>query len=271
MNKIPKKIHYCWFGRNPLPNTAKKCIDSWKRYCPQYEIIEWNEDNFDINCCDYIKEAYEAKKWAFVSDYARFWILYHEGGVYFDTDVELIRSIDELVNKGPFMGCERDASNESMISVAPGLGLAANPGLGLYNVFLSEYNKRHFLKEDGSFDLTTVVTITTNILKEYGLKEKNDIQIVEGIYIYPMEYFCPLDDHTGKLNITNNTYSIHHFDGSWLTDELRVQKELRYKYNKYTSSKIAYYMARFVSLKKTFGLRKAIAETIRWISGKNKV
>ena len=103
---IPKIIHYCWFGGNPLPELAIKCIESWKKYLPDYEIKEWNESNFDINCCAYVREAYEAKKWAFVSDYARFWILYQHGGLYFDTDVELIKSIDDLIVKGAFMGCE---------------------------------------------------------------------------------------------------------------------------------------------------------------------
>lgn len=273
MNKIPKIIHYCWFGGNPLPEIAKKCIESWKKYCPDYEIKEWNESNFDINCCEYIQEAYNAQKWAFVSDYARFYILYNYGGVYFDTDVELIRPIEDILEKGPFMGCEKDALQSSDLSnvelrVNPGLGIATAAGTDIYKALLSEYNERHFILPDGSYDLTTVVTITTELLKRYGLKNLKDIQIVEGVYIYPMEYFCPLDDHTGQLSITSNTCSIHHFDGSWLTDELKVQKQLRYKYNKHMSSDMAYYVARFMSVKKVKGLKCAVKEVLRWIRKK---
>ena len=106
---IPKVIHYCWFGRNPLPPLAVKCIESWKKFLPGYEIKEWNEDNFDVNIIPYIQEAYEARKYAFVSDYARFYILYHHGGIYFDTDVEVIKSIDDIIERGAFMGCENEA------------------------------------------------------------------------------------------------------------------------------------------------------------------
>ena len=129
---IPKIIHYCWFGRNPLPSLAIKCIASWKKYLPDYEIKEWNEDNFDVDVIPFTKEAYAAKKYAFVSDYARFKILYEEGGLYFDTVVEVIRPLDDIISKGAFMGCECDANDTSVASVAPGLGLGVNPGLGLY-------------------------------------------------------------------------------------------------------------------------------------------
>ena len=121
---IPKKIHYCWFGGNPLPNDAKLCIESWKKYCPDYEIIEWNESNFDFKECQYAKEAYEAKKWAFVSDYARFKILYDNGGLYFDVDVEIVQALDNIINNGPFMGIENDKTK----AVNPGLGLGDESG-----------------------------------------------------------------------------------------------------------------------------------------------
>ena len=128
---IPKVIHYCWFGRNPLPSLAIKCIESWRKYLPDYEIKEWNEDNFDVNIIPYTQEAYQVGKYAFVSDYARFWILYKYGGLYFDTDVEVIKPMDDIIARGPFMGCEKDVSDTSVASVAPGLGLGVNPGLGL--------------------------------------------------------------------------------------------------------------------------------------------
>jgi len=124
---IPKIIHYCWFGRNPLPASAQKCIDSWKKYFPDYEIKEWNEDNFDVNRIPYSRDAYAAKKFAFVSDYARFWILYYMGGVYFDIDVEVIHPMDDLIEKGPYMGWEKpDMSGRYTINPGLGRGHAAN-------------------------------------------------------------------------------------------------------------------------------------------------
>lgn len=214
---IPKVIHYCWFGRNPLPRLAQKCIASWRKYFPDYDIKEWNEDNFDVNIISYTKEAYEAKKYAFVSDYARFWILYHYGGLYFDTDVEVIKSMDDIIAKGPFMGCEKDAgiSGATALAVAPGLGLGVNPGLGLYGELLNLYAGFHFLKENGDLDLKTVVDYTTELLVSHGLNNSSEIQKVAGIWIYPKEYFCPIDYRTNQMIITANTRSIHHYAASW--------------------------------------------------------
>ena len=145
---IPKVIHYCWFGKNLLPEAALKCIESWKRFFPDYEIIEWNEDNFDINACDYTKEAYQAKKWAFVSDYARYKIIYENGGVYFDTDVEVIKSFDDILVKGAFMGIEADYKS----TVNTGLGIAAEKEHPLYREMLDYYEKEHFINEDGNLN-----------------------------------------------------------------------------------------------------------------------
>ena len=220
---IPKVIHYCWFGRNQLPADAKKCIESWRKHMPDYEIKEWNEDNFDVNIIPYTKEAYEAKKYAFVSDYARFWILYNYGGLYFDTDVEVIKPMDDIVAKGPFMGCEKEVDKSAKdksakdIGVAPGLGLGVNPGLGLYKEILDAYADFHFLNEDGTLNTKTVVSYTTELLVKYGLKYTNEIQECAGVLIYPKEYFCPLDYATNKMAITPNTYSIHHYSATWHT------------------------------------------------------
>lgn len=222
---IPKVIHYCWFGRNPLPKLAVKCIESWKKYLPEYEIKEWNEDNFDVNMIPYTSEAYKAKKYAFVSDYARFWILYKFGGLYFDTDVEIIKPMDEIVAKGPFMGCEkevdRNAKNKTAkdVGVAPGLGLGVSPGLDLYKEILDAYTGYHFLKSDGTLNKKTVVDYTTEILEKHGLKYTSQIQKCAGVWIYPREYFCPLDYYTGKFTITENSYSIHHYTASWQSKE----------------------------------------------------
>ena len=213
---IPKVIHYCWFGRNPLPESAVKCINSWKKYFPDYEIKEWNEDNFDVNSIPYTKEAYEAKKYAFVSDYARMWILYHFGGLYFDTYVEVIKPMDDIVTRGPFMGIEVEAAEGEVPQVAPGLGLGVTPSLGLYKDILDYYASLHFLGDDGSLNQITVVKHTTNVLVQNGLKQTNELQCVAGVWIYPREFFNPLDDNTGKLVITENTRSIHWYTKSWL-------------------------------------------------------
>lgn len=215
---IPKKIHYCWFGRGQMPELANKCIASWRKYLPDYEIIEWNEENFDVNMIPYTKEAYEAKKYAFVSDYARFWILYHHGGLYFDTDVEVIKSLDDIIAKGAFMGCENEAQEgATALAVAPGLGLGCNPGLLFYKKMLDLYATLHFINNDGSLNKKTVVSYTTELLAQYGLENKNTIQQVADIYIYPKEYFCPKSFDTGKTKITKQTRSIHHYSGSWLS------------------------------------------------------
>lgn len=238
---IPKIIHYCWFGENPLPPLAEKCIASWKKFLPDYEIKEWNESNFDVNAILYTKEAYEAKKYAFVSDYARFKILYEEGGLYFDTDVEIIAPLDDIIERGPFMGREQlpyGATADSAVAsglgldVNPGLGLGVNPGLGLYKELIDLYQPLHFIRKDGSQNLKTVVQYTSELLNKHGLKNNQEIQFVSGIYIYPSDFFSPKDLITGKLSITKNSRTIHHYMGSWGT-RTKLQKFIRlvkYKY-----------------------------------------
>lgn len=211
---IPRKIHYCWFGRNPLPEDAKKCIASWRKYLPDYKIIEWNEDNFDVNANPYTAQAYEAKKYAFVSDYARFKILYEHGGIYFDTDVELIRSMDDIIEGGAFMGIEKSlaiTSGRGCIGVNAGLGLGAESGLPIYKKILDFYECRSFLNETD-----TVVTNVTQLLFLEGLRNENEMQQVAGVRIYPAEYFCPMDSTTGITEITPVTVSIHHYSCSWI-------------------------------------------------------
>lgn len=222
---IPKIIHYCWFGGEPLPDLAVKCLTSWKKFFPDYEIKEWNESNFDFNCCEYVKEAYETKKWAFVSDYARFLVLYNYGGLYFDTDVEVIMDMSDIVAKGSFMGCE--SSNELYLGleVNPGLGLGVTPRHALYKEILDSYEKSHFLNQDGSNNYITVVDRTTQILKSHGFKNTNELQQVANIHVYPKDYFCPLDYISGKLMVTENTKSIHWYDASWLDNRMKNRRK----------------------------------------------
>ena len=156
---IPKIIHYCWFGGNPLPKSAIECIESWKKFFPDYEIKEWNESNYDVHKIPYIHEAYEAKKYAFVSDYARFDILYQEGGLYFDTDVKVLQSFDEIIARGPFMGREAGAylcnicnTEGDGLAVNPGIGLGVNAGHKLYKELLDAYKEFSFLNPDGTLN-----------------------------------------------------------------------------------------------------------------------
>lgn len=222
---IPKIIHYCWFGGKPLPEDAKRCIASWRRYMPDYEIKEWNERNFNVRSNTYCAQAYDAKKYAFVSDFARLWVLYQEGGVYFDTDVEVIKSIDDIISNGPYMGCETSPSEKQhIITVNPGLGIAAKAGHSIYKELIDEYNKRSFIKDDGSMDLKTIVATTTEILVKHGLQTIPDIQCIEGITIYPSEYFCPISTD-GEMHITGQTRTIHHYAQSWLpSSHIRLRK-----------------------------------------------
>lgn len=208
---IPKKIHYCWFGKSELPKFAKKCIESWKKYCPEFEIIEWNENNYDVYKNSYMKEAYENKKWAFVSDFARLDIIYREGGFYLDIDVELIRSLDSLCNKHCVLGIE------STGYINTGLGFGAEKENKVIELMLKEYKNIHFLISQGIFnDLPCPVRNTFPLVK-YGFdKTSNNIQVILNAYIYPKEYFCPVDYETEELNITSNTFSIHHFNGTWI-------------------------------------------------------
>ncbi|MBU3159856.1 glycosyl transferase [Clostridium frigoris] len=207
---IPKIIHYCWFGRNSLPPLAKECIDSWKKYCPDYEIIEWNEDNFDINSNKYVKQAYKAKKYAFVTDYVRLYVLYAYGGIYMDTDVEVLKSLDKFLKNEAFSGFET-------IQTVPTGIMACVKKFPFFNELLSYYDSRDFMKKDGSYDLTTNVTIITDYCIQNGLKLNNTLQTVKGFAFYPKNYFCPKDHLSGNIHLTSETYTIHHFAGSWIS------------------------------------------------------
>ncbi len=212
MSNIPKVIHYCWFGENPIPFAVKKCIESWKKYCPHYKIVEWNENNFDYTCNPYVYEAYQAKKWAFVSDYVRLYVLKEQGGIYMDTDVELLKNLDTLLEHNAFSGFENKESIQTAV-------MGADNNNSWINMLLKSYENRHFIKADGSFDLTTNVTTITAISKEtYNIELNNSMQITsDGTVFYPNEFFSPKNFETGVTTITQNTYCIHHFDASWLT------------------------------------------------------
>ncbi len=205
MSNIPKIIHYCWFGGKTLPKSAIKCINSWKKFFLDYEIREWNESNFDVNMIPYTREAYAAKKYAFVSDFARFWVLHEHGGVYFDTDVEVIRPMDDIIAKGAYLGMEPPSP------INPGLGMATPAKHTFYSWYLDYFSDKHFTPAQPS-----MVPVVTNFMKEKGWNSDNSIQTIDGITIYPPDYFCPQAMMGAPINITENTRSIHHFDATWL-------------------------------------------------------
>jgi len=214
---IPKIIHYCWFGGNPMPKSALKCINSWRKFFPDYVIKEWNESNFDVELMPYTREAYQAGKYAFVSDVARFWILLKEGGVYFDTDVEVIKPFEDVISAGAFMGVEIPSRQGSFPAVNPGLGLGAEAGNVVIKAILDYYYNLHFIYENGGIVPGTIVTHTTNVLSSsFHLQPTNEIQRLEYVTIFPVDYFNPFDDTTGTLNKTGNTHSIHWFSKSWI-------------------------------------------------------
>lgn len=231
MNRMKKTIHYCWFGRNPKSKLILKCIESWKKHCPDYEIKEWNEDNFDVNCCDYVREAYEAKKWAFVSDYCRFYVLYNYGGVYLDTDVELLKSLDGL--ERAFVGFENaDHCNSGLIR-------GAEKGDIICKQMLDSYQSDHFIKEDGSMNLITVCIRETDILCTFGLQRTNTLQTVCNTTVYPTEFFNPIDFETGKFHTTSKTVSIHHYAASWESKKSRFRGKAFQFINRYFGKRMA--------------------------------
>lgn len=244
---IPKVIHTCWFGRNPKPEMMRQCIESWKKYCPDYEIIEWNEDNFDIEANDYAKEAYKEKKWAFVTDYARLRIIYEYGGIYLDTDVKMIRPYDTLLNESAFFGFEDE------VSINTGLGFGAEKGNPIVAAMLKDYDGIHFRLADGSLDkLPCPVRNTQAIVKLLPeVCRGTTVHRTEYGTFYPPEYFCPLSSDGLTLQKTENTYSIHLFSATWLSEDEQVVHKYRIfrgKCEKIFGKKIGGYLVRGIYL-----------------------
>jgi len=223
---IPKIIHYCWFGGKPLPDLAKKYIETWKKHCPDYQICEWNENNFDIRLCKYVSEAYDSKKWAFVADFVRFFVLHEIGGIYLDTDVEILKNFDDLLDANAFFGF--GSENLSL----PVFGCVKNSKC--IEDILEDYYARNFILADGSFDLTTIERTAQKILiNSYGLAINGKYQILrDNIKIYPKEYFYSTDWQTGITKLNPKLYVIHHAEGSWLTDNQKLYLSRVKKYTK---------------------------------------
>ena len=216
---IPKKIHYCWFGGSELPPKAQACIASWKTHCPDYEIVRWDESNSPLAACLYVRQAYEAKKWAFVSDYVRLHALCQQGGIYLDTDVELLGSLDPFLEQPAFLGFE---SPESVATCVMG-ACQEHP---VFREIMALYETICFLKDDNSFDQTTNVARITTFLCEKGMRSDGSRQNVCGIGIYPADYFSPKSLETGKITLSGNSCAIHYFDASWMTSRQRFHTRL---------------------------------------------
>ena len=217
---IPKKIHYCWFGRGQMPELALRCLESWKKFCPDYEIKEWNEDNFDLEMYPYAREAYENCKFAFVTDVVRMYVLYHEGGIYMDTDVEVLKPLDCFLDNPAFAGFEDD--------VFVGTAIIASEKKGNWvKDNLDYYVDKHFVKDNGDMDFTTNVETILNYLLPLGLIQNDTYQVFsEIVTIYPKEYFCPKSKSDNKIYLTDNTYTIHHFAASWTSPTHRFLRKL---------------------------------------------
>ena len=223
---IPKIVHYCWFGGKKKPKLARKCIKSWKKYLPDYTLKEWNESNFDINCNRYVREAYESRRFAFVTDYVRLYALYTEGGIYMDTDVEVLATLDEFLHHNAFSGFEDN-------DLVPTGIMASEKGSPWAKELFDQYANIQFIKEDGSFDIQPNTERITNTMLEKGLVLNNSYQDFPGlITLYPSDYFCPKSWKTGEIHLTERTRTIHHFAGSWkpennLTHSQKIRRNLR--------------------------------------------
>lgn len=223
---IPKKIHYCWFGKNPIPDKYKRYMESWYTYCPDYEIIEWNESNYDISKNKYMYDAYQNRVWGFVPDYARIDIVYTHGGIYLDTDVELIKNIDDLLYQKGFAGFE----DEEHVNLGSGFG--AVKGLPILKAMMDDYDKENFVNEDQTLNLTASPIHNTSTLQKYGLVGNGEYQRIKDMTIYPAKVLTGKSMYTMRTVTKPWTYAIHHYDGSWATEQAhkvnaRMEQDMR--------------------------------------------
>ena len=206
---IPKIIHYCWLSGGSYPELTQKCIDSWKRLLPDYDIILWDMNRDKIGNIPWVKEAFEARKYAFAADFVRFYALYHYGGIYLDADVEVLKSFNPLLVNNYFLGREYYDDIEAAV-------MGCEPQMEWVKYCLDHYDGRHFIKEDGSYDMRPVPLLVNEAVKKYNLDVK------------PFSYFSPKNYYAGKIEQSENTYTIHHFDGKWEVDTFRIKTKKRF-------------------------------------------
>lgn len=229
---IPKIIHYCWFGKGKKNKLIQNCIESWKKYMPDYEVKEWNEENFDVNSNEYVKEAYNMKKYAFVSDYVRLKALHEFGGIYFDTDIEVLKNFDTILTNKDIYCFEMP--DQIMTGV-----MISQKKSGIIFEYLKHYDKLKFKNEDGTPNLIPNTKFFTSLLISKGLVLNNKRQIIENnIEIFPNEYFCAYDMQNCRFEITKNTYTVHHYTGSWNDGKKKVRKNIKRFFSKILGKKL---------------------------------
>lgn len=255
---IPKIIHYCWMSGEDYPEDIKKCIQSWKDLLPDYEIILWNSENFDVNICKYVREAYDNRKWAFVSDYVRLYALYHYGGIYLDSDIEVLKNLDNLLLNEAFTGFEDNDRIAAWI-------FGSEKNNPIFKEFLDHYTERSFVRPDGTFDMTPNPVPITKTLLKHGLILNDSLQELDHITVYPQDFFCPYNpSREPKYNFTSNTLVNHHFNGAWRGEEEHYLENCVKKMRLILPRKIAGYTARFITVLKFHGIYTAISSVKRW-------
>lgn len=252
---IPKTIHYAWFGGGEIPTKELVCIESWSKICPDYNIVLWNEDNYNVYKNHYMAQAYHEKKWGFVPDYARLDIIFEHGGIYLDTDVELLKSFDNFLSYPAFAGIEMN-STQGGVNINLGLGFGSEAGNPVIKAMLNAYQRKSFINTNGKIDLTPSPIIQTETLKKLGFVSEDICQELRDITIFSSEYFCPTDYATGDIKISENTYSIHHYSSSWLDPIERDYISYRRKYIKiFKNESIAKALSLFVVYYKEYGVK----------------
>lgn len=216
---IPKKIHYCWFGKNDIPSQCRLWMDSWKRFCPDYEIVRWDESNYDVTKNKYMKKAYECGVWAYASDYARLDILFREGGIFLDTDVELVRSLDDLLYQPAFAGIEASGN------INAGLGLGAVAGHEMTGRLHDIYETEEFINNGGGYGMKACPAVQRRLFDDCGYIHNGRYQVINGMTIYPEVVLSGMNSVTGAVHITDYTYAIHHYAGTWISKQRREDQD----------------------------------------------
>lgn len=255
---IPKIIHYCWVGGAPKPQSVLYCIESWKKHCPDYEIKEWNETNYDFTKNTYLKQAYEAKKWGFVPDFARLDIVYEHGGIYLDTDVEIIKSLDILLDNDAFMGFENTGDGEFFVNCGHGFGAVKNHPIILKA--RDAYRNVSFINSDGSLNMLPSPAYTTATLKEFGLIAENRDQRLKGMTVFASDVLCPKEFRTGTLTLTERSVSIHHFTATWMDKRIKAQLEHEQRLQKSFGIKISRFILLAESVFSKYSLKGIFTE-----------
>ena len=218
-NTIPKIIHFCWFGHGQYDEKIKFCMETWDKFCPDYKIMKWDEESFDLSSCVYAQQAYEKRRWAFVTDYVRFKVLEQYGGIYLDTDMQLLKSLDEFLSDDTFLSFKQLVGEMKLYTLTSGI-IGSKKNNPVFKPLIDQFESRSFLKENGEEDITPVAAFLTDILVKHGFKQDNSLQRNDGIAVYPNEYLCPTLLKGDAVEITENTAAIHHFIGTWRTPEM---------------------------------------------------